>query len=494
MKSTNFSHFSRAPHAATSRVSARQTRRGGQVLVYVSLIMVTLLGVCAIVMDEGYWFYRKAEMQKATDAAAMAGAGAIISGDEATAESRAKAEALRYAKANGYDAAVANVTVNPTNDAVAKKFRVVISSPYPTFFGSIFGTRQVNITTDAEATYDRPSEGLIPITGSKYGVNTGPINIGVYGPEQITNRGDLYSARYTLDNGVVTTNKKHRPDGYSFAVTLDSTFPASLATLQLYDADSLASGADATADSKVWDEDNKDQYGPQGANGATIIGRNATTITRYTLYSDNGTPFDPTDDGAPIATKDIGADSAYDRQWKDTFTWNPATYRTSKLNANFRLQVQTVAGSNENGFNVRVTRPGDTNATFENGGNGSNVSAIGKIPVNFGKTDTGEVSLGYVPRGATEVRIEHFDSDVGVTAGARIQYFYTDNNGGTSQIYPGNPLLGPSADNKTEIDTIKLTNFPGGTWKAIYSAGGSDNTTWELFYNGAAKGTIRLTK
>ena len=473
--------------------------------------MVVLLGVCAIVIDEGYWFYRKAEMQKATDAAAMAGAGALITGDENTANSRATADALRYAQLNGYDNAATNVTVTPTNDKVAKRFRVVIRSPYPTFFGSVFGIKKVDLVTAAEASYDRPSQVLIPVTGGNYGVNTGPINIGLYGPEQITNRGDLYSARYTTDaDGEIVENEQYRAEGYSFAVTLDSKFGTD-ATLELYDADSYDSGADATADGKTWDESGKDGYGPEGG-GETLPGddgkkkkkrgkkkgRNLTTITRYTLYSDNGTPFDPSDDGLPIATQDIGDDKAYDRQWKPTFKWNPATYRASKPNANFRLQVQTVAGSNENGFNVRVMRPGDTNDTFTNGGgNGSNVSAIGDLPVNFGRTDTGEVLLGYVPGGATKVIVEHFDSDVGVAKGDTIKYSYIDNNGGTSQIFPGNPLLGSAADNKTETDIIELTNYTGGSWRANYSAGGGDNTTWKLTYDGPptnTPGSIRLVR
>ena len=499
------------PRGAVPRGTLRRqaSRRGGQVLVYIALIMVLLLGVCAIVIDEGYWFYRKAEMQKATDAAAMAGAGALITGDENTASSRAKADALRYARLNGYDNAATNVTVTPTHDKVAKRFRVVIRSPYPTFFGSVFGVKKVDLVTAAEASYDRPSQVLIPITGGNYGVNTGPINIGLYGPEQVTNRGDLYSARFTTDDkGNIVENDDYRPEGYSFAVTLDSNFGATPATLQLYDADSFDSGIDTTAGNKTWDESGKQGYGPEGGEVVGSDGKkrkkgkktknNLTTVTRYTLYSDNGTPFDPSDDGTAIETIEIGEDKKYDKQWKDTFTWNPATYRASKPGVNFRLQVQTVAGGNENGFNVRVTRPGDTDDTFTNGGgNGSNVSAIGDLPVNFGRTGTGEVLLGYVPSGATEVRVDHFDSDVGVAKGDTIKYSYIDNNGGTSQIFPGNPLLGSAADNKTETDVIKLSNYTGGSWRANYSAGGGDNTTWKLTYDGPptnTPGSIRLVR
>ena len=476
----------------------RRARRGGQVLVYVSLIFVLLLGVCAIVIDEGYWFQRRAEMQKATDAAVMAGAGALISGDKNTAEARALDEAYRYAKINGFDRAVAGITVTAQDDPAAKEFHVNINQPNPTFFGSVFGTHSVNISTSATAKYDRPSQVLIPITGGNYGVNTGPINIGLYGPNQITNRGDLYSARYTTNSqGQIVPNPLYRPEGYSFAVTLDASFTGNSATVQIYDADSTASGADSTADNKVWDENNKDVYGPLGQ-GFGRTGRNETTVTRYTLFSDGGTPFDPTDD-VEIQSRDIGDDASYDRQWKDFFTWDPTTYRASKPGTQFRLQAQTIAGSNENGFNVRVTRPGDTDATFSSGGgNGTNVSAIGDLPVNFGRTGTGEVLLGYVPPGATQVRVDHFDSDVGVNPGDRIQYSYSANGtGAPTQTFFGNPLLGSAADNVTETDTIDLSGYGGGVWKARYSAGGSDNTTWKLTYDGppsGAPGSIRLVK
>ena len=452
--------------------------------------------VCAIVVDEGYWFYRKAEMQRATDAATMAGAGALISGDQSTAVARSRSQALKYAQINGFAEADPKVKVALHNNVAEKTFSVTITRPEPTFFGSVFGTRAVNLVTTAVASYNRPTRVLIPVTGGNYGLNNGPINLGIYGPDQITNRGDLYSARYTTDTqGLIVPNPDYRPEGYSFAITLSPQFGSNTATLQLYDADSFDSGADLTADDKVWDEGTHVRYGPNGS-GYGALGAGNLTVTRYTLYADSGTPFDPSDDTL-INSLDVGNDQNYDRQWKDAFTWRVDTYRNARPNVNFRMAAQTISGSTENGFNVRVVRPGETDATFENGGgNGSSVSAIGDIPVNFGKNGLGEVSLGYVPAGATQVRIDHFDSDVGVTAGTQIEYLY-ENNGVTSQTYPGNSLLGAAADNVTETDTIDLSGYTGGFWKAIYNAGGSDNTTWRLSYDGPptdTPGSIRLIR
>lgn len=476
---------------STTRLSAtrQRARRGGVVTVYFALIAVTLLGVCALVVDEGYWFYRKAEMQKAADAAAMAGASALITGDEDTAAGRSQLATYRIAKANGFDNVNPRFTVSWMNDANNKKLVVSITSPEPKFFGQIYGAGKINIAAAATAIYDRPSQLLVPITGANYGVNTGPINLGIYGPEQITNRGDLYGVRYTTNSqNQIVPNPKYRPEGYSFAVNIPSDF-GNTAKLQIYDADSYDSGADATAADKVWDEGNKDRY-IIGSNGQPVkSGRNAETITRYSLYSDGGTPYDISDDSF-INSTDIGARSDYDKQWKEFFNWNPQNYRMGKdnKNVNFRVSAQTISGCNENGFNMRIVNANDTDQTFINGGNGTDISAIGDIPVNFGKNGTGTVALGYVPKGAKEVRVDHFDSDVGVTAGARINYSY-ENGGARSQTYYGNPLLGSASDNVNERDVIKLSSsYQGGKWQAIYNAGASDNTTWSLTYDGPPTG------
>ena len=488
---------------AQRRLHARRARRRGVVAVYFAFLSVILLGVCAIVVDEGYWFYRQAEMQKAADAAAMAGAGALISGSENSAEARSRNAVRDIAKANGCDPADPKFTLSWRigEGEDNNKLYVGISAPEPTFFGQIYGQKKVDIAVSSIAEFARSTPLFVPITGGTYGVNSGPINLGLYGPEQITNRGDLYSARFTTDsNGKLVPNPDYRPGGYSFAVSIPDDF-GNKATVEIYDADSTASGPDASADLKVWDENNKDRYVLDKNGNVVKSGKNATTITRYTLWSDNGTPLDYSDD-TEIDSSDIGADPNYDQQWKNFFNFNPRQLR-NKFNSssddanaklNFRISAETISGSNENGFNLRITKPGDTDATFANGGNGTDISAIGDIPVNFGRSGTGVIALGYVPKSAKNIHIDQFDLDTGVAPGSRVSYFYKN---GTSRVGPflGNPLAGSSKDNLKGRDDIQLPNgYQGGDWEAVYTAGGSDNSTWSLTHDGESEkpGYVRL--
>jgi hypothetical protein len=223
------------------------------------------------------------------------------------------------------------------------------------------------------------------------------------------------------------------------------------------------------------------------------VGQNVTTVTRFSLYSDAGTPDDFSDDSL-IDSREYGGDGATDKTWDNAFALQVAAIKASRpdRNVNLRLQAQTISGSNENGFNLRVARPTDTDETFQNGGNGTNVLAIGTLPVNFGATGQGNVSLGAVPAGATRVSIRHFDSDVGVAPGSTITY-----SDGTSQ-YNGNPLAAGAADDKEEVDSFEFgEGYAGGPWSALYSAGGSDNSTWDLSYEGpdsTQPGEIRLVE
>ncbi len=63
--------------ARTSRASRRAPRlraEGGQVMVFVALLVPVLFGLGAIVIDIGNWYVHKRHLQTQVDAAALAGA------------------------------------------------------------------------------------------------------------------------------------------------------------------------------------------------------------------------------------------------------------------------------------------------------------------------------------------------------------------------------------------------------------------------------------
>jgi hypothetical protein len=139
--------------------------------------------------------------------------------------------------------------------------------------------------------------------------------------------------------------------------------------------------------------------------------------------------------------------------------------------------VQTLNGSSENGFNLRAGSPtacsGATGAWFPN--NGTEVTALGNLPINFNTSGVVSIDLGYIPPEAAgyNVYINKFDTDVGA-----IGVTYHDEYGHT---WPGK-----LAGNGTfKLDTITIPQgYHGGKLYAQYTAGSQDTSSWQLYFDG----------
>ncbi len=149
-------------HALKTSSPAPSGRRGA-ITVLTALLMVMMMGFLAFSIDTGYIATVKTELQRATDAAAYAGASELINGSTS-----ARAEAFEFLGLNK----VGNKALTSTDaqidfghwDSVAKSFvvseeqpsavRVVASSgQQPLFFGRVFGRDQFNTQARAIAIY-----------------------------------------------------------------------------------------------------------------------------------------------------------------------------------------------------------------------------------------------------------------------------------------------------------------------------------------------------
>ena len=74
--------------------------RPGTVIVMVAGFLVVLVGFTTLAVDLGYMYNTRAELQNAADAAAMAAAAFLSSGEPTTAEENVRAQAYKYALAN----------------------------------------------------------------------------------------------------------------------------------------------------------------------------------------------------------------------------------------------------------------------------------------------------------------------------------------------------------------------------------------------------------
>jgi hypothetical protein len=117
---------------------------GGQILVLVALMMVTLLGIAALIVDVGAMSLTKSELQNSADAAALAGAQNLP--DDST---QAISDAILYANPpyNGKSGDI----VTPLVAADNKSITVQINRTSPLFFGKILGASSNSVSASASA-------------------------------------------------------------------------------------------------------------------------------------------------------------------------------------------------------------------------------------------------------------------------------------------------------------------------------------------------------
>jgi len=138
-------------------VKRKLRERRGAAIALVALCMVALLSAVALAVDGGMLLTARTEAQTLADAAAMAGAGALIQnqGDSAIAAQAA----ANFGSANN-TVRGENVPILPEDvEVIVDEWTVRVNvrrtadrgNAVPTFFARIFGVDQVNVTADAAA-------------------------------------------------------------------------------------------------------------------------------------------------------------------------------------------------------------------------------------------------------------------------------------------------------------------------------------------------------
>ena len=217
----------------------RSHRRRGTVVVATAIMMVALLGFAALAVDVGNLYAAKGQLQRAADAAALAGASTFSDdslrqsgyGDdpgllEALAIDWATARAWQYGYRNATTGVATNLGnadivvgefdfANPTaplgtgnSNAVQVTARFTegsINGPVNNFFASLFGFRQTDVAATATAAFDDHVAGYTP-------TSPGPLipltihesiyeDLLVNGPDQFTYDPDLDVVQ-TLSDGI----------------------------------------------------------------------------------------------------------------------------------------------------------------------------------------------------------------------------------------------------------------------------------------------------
>ncbi|MFA6449614.1 MAG: pilus assembly protein TadG-related protein [bacterium] len=447
-----------------------KNEKGQSLAIYVLLIGV-LAGAMALSFDMGRAFLLKSRMQRAADAAALAAVRDL------QYPLIAHQSALDFAGRNGFTNGADEISVAAyPSDQKSNWYVVEISQPSLHLLAPLVGIMKSNVSVSSVAEYNS----YLPINitgGGEYGAN-GIVTLSVFGPYAYYSYGDAYSPRW-LDNG--QTNPDYKESGYNFAINVPQNYytinGSNWMRVQIFDPDTWNNGGDDAAAGLRIDEIRSAPGGshPQPAN------RRNTTV--YSLYAADNTPEDLSDD-VLIAKATYGPQvTSTDMKWVTPagFEFNVGNYGTGR----YRLNVQSSDGSSENGFNLRAGPPV---STF-NPNNGTSITAIGAMPMNFNGSGAVTVVLGTVGAEAAgaKMHINKFDTDVGAKS---ITYRCDSLASQWSGILSDN--------GKWKEDIISIPDgYTGGKWTATYTAGLQDTSVWTMWFEGTGAGQpgfVRLVK
>ncbi len=241
-RSTDIGGEPRPPEAAQTRDGYRPRTRlkgeRGYVMVMSALLMLPLLAFSGFAVDIGYWYTHANRMQRAADAAALAGVVWMPN------DFKAEQIALETAKANGFDDADPDIEVEIT-PVGNRRLQVHIHDFSVNMFLSSLFIDSVDIERQALAEYvqavpmgspdntlgNNPERWSDPSYNRPfYWLNTsGPLGRKANGDRHTTGVCDAYSGC----SG--TTNLEYSTDGYFYRMTVDTRPASGDLEVQVYD-------------------------------------------------------------------------------------------------------------------------------------------------------------------------------------------------------------------------------------------------------------------
>jgi Flp pilus assembly protein TadG len=208
----------------------------GFVLVWVALSMTVFMACAAMSIDVGRWYTEGHRMQKAADAAALAGVIYL----PATPPTQAFSTATDIATRNGYTDGQNGTTITMTVLPKGTQLQVTITRTIKNMFANAIGIPTTTITRTAVAEYEGPipmgsptnTFGNQPAYGSETNWSNNPaapnLWANISGPLQPKGNGDAYQSD-------VLVNTEYNPDGYTYDVRVPSTAIGQTLAIELYD-------------------------------------------------------------------------------------------------------------------------------------------------------------------------------------------------------------------------------------------------------------------
>jgi Flp pilus assembly protein TadG len=299
----------------------RRDDRG--IVAVLSVILAPIMfGLCAFSVDCGNWYATVERVQRAADAAALAGVP-YLPGDL----SAAKAQALKTAAANGFTTGGTTVVDPEPVPGQPSRLQVTITTVVNNTFGQILGVGTTKVRRTAIATYQQPlpmgspcnefGNGPEPVVGatnqrSSQCASAGDFWANVGSPRAKKSYGDAYqdgnctTSDAGTDNCTASGNSDYATDGYFYEINLSKA--VTNLTIQAFDpafvsVGDLCStnfGSSYTAASYA-----KNQYNYNPSSSASTAkyledsalyasGQSSKYCTGDQLYSTTGQPPDAT--------------------------------------------------------------------------------------------------------------------------------------------------------------------------------------------------------
>src|SRR5262245_14336270 len=347
------------PATRTTRARSRREHQRGQIVVLFVGAIIAMLGLCAVVVDVAWYWTNNLRIQRAADAAALAGVVWLPS-RPANAFSVARAEAAK----NGYTDGVGGVVVTPTVDpSNARRLRVTITSPVGTYFARVVGVSNWPARREAKADYVLPVpmgspqnyygvgfyEGRLPTTtgadGSS-GCGTGTWDPAGAGTCTAKTPGNVPSGgQWTFSGGTITSSVQSNNDVWARETTNGERQSWNTFGLQSGTGAIPTPGTDQTLTIKSIEIRLTDAY---------VSAACSNTFLGVDLSWDNGTSWTNSIITPPLGTNTSSGDYLFGNSGS-TAPWGSHTWvRNDFSDTNFRVRLTANKGCSTSGTSLNV--------------------------------------------------------------------------------------------------------------------------------------------
>jgi hypothetical protein len=470
---------------------------GGYVLPILGLLVIPLVVFTAFAIDLGAWYAQGAKMQRAADAAALAGVVHLPN------KANAQAAAESVLRANGYTGAYG--VAYPGE----RQMEISLTRPASQFFSQVVLQNQ-SLTRSGTAEWNPP----VPLgsPSSNFGNNMPPGCVGpslpcaagqpafwgsISAPFTLKSNGDPFSTKCASGegSGCTTGNTEYRDTGYVYAISVPPGAVGQTLTVEVYDAGNYARPSYPTVETAD----------------------NGSVNTMFEMFNVDTTPADQSDNTSPTRSLNGNCMSGagrwiinngtsagtYQNQWRSICTITVASSGSSFEPSVYYLQVKssaipgvTDAGNGWNQFAVRAST---------SGGGAPSVYAVTDMSIFVNTTGT---TTFYLAKIAPEHRgkklvLSLFDPGDGQSGNYFVNVLNPDNvkppctyrtRGSSSSSSSsacriqtrnssGNTYNGQWLDITVDIPTTYACTFSdplGCWWKIDYEFGGqpNDRTVW----------------